>query len=84
MSICIDTDIKTWAIDTIDTTCDAPGCWHNPVIVAGGGWHHKFCELHQAVAADLALHLPAFPGWYRVEHITSTPDRHAIASVHPL
>jgi hypothetical protein len=84
MTAHLGTDVETWTLDTSDTDCDIPGCCQQPSIIVGGGWHQKFCTLHQRAAADLALHFPAFPGWYRIEHITTDTRGRVTARVHPL
>jgi hypothetical protein len=83
MSTCIDTDTLTWSMARANT-CEVPGCWRQPVIMAGGRSHQAFCDLHLAPAADLALQSPSFPGWYRVEHITTVGDCQITVTVHPL
>jgi hypothetical protein len=83
MSICIDTDTLTWSIARA-TTCDVPGCWRQPVIMAGGRCQQAYCDLHLAPATDLALQSLSFPGWYRVEHITTVRDGQVRVTVHPL
>ena len=52
--------------------------------MAGGRCHQAFCDLHLAPAADVALQSPSFPGWYRVEHITTVGDGQITVTVHPL
>jgi hypothetical protein len=83
MSTCIDTDTLTWSMARANS-CDVPGCWRQPVIMAGGRCHQAFCDLHLAPAAGLALQSPSFPGWYRVEHITTVRDGQVTVTVHPL
>jgi hypothetical protein len=83
MSTCIDTDTLTWSMARTNT-CDVPGCRRQPVIMAGGRCHRAFCDLHLAPAADLALQFPTFPGWYRVERITTSCDGQVTVTVHPL
>lgn len=83
MSTCIDTDTLTWSIARTNT-CDVPGCWRQPVIMAGSRCHEAFCDLHLASAADVALQFPSFPGWYRVNHIASSRDHQITVTVHPL
>jgi hypothetical protein len=55
-----------------------------PVIMAGGRGHQAFCDVHLGPAADLALQFPTFPGWYRIEHITSVRGGQVTVTVHPL
>jgi hypothetical protein len=83
MSACIDTDTLTWSIART-STCDVPGCWRQPVIMAGGRCHQAFCDLHQGHAADLALQFRTFPGWYRVDHVTAGNNGQVTVTVHPL
>jgi hypothetical protein len=83
MSTCIDTDTLTWSMARTNT-CDVPGCRRQPVIMAGGRCHRAFCDLHLAPAADLALQFPTFPGWCRVERITTSCDGKVTVTVHPL
>jgi|SRR5580693_48302 hypothetical protein len=71
MGTCIDTDALTWSIARTNT-CDTPGCWRQPVIMAGGRRRQAFCDLHLAPAADLALQVPAFPGWYHVDRLATS------------
>jgi hypothetical protein len=78
-----DTDDLTWSIARTNT-CDVPGCWRQPVIMAGGRCHQAFCDLHLAPASDLALQFPTFPGWYRVDHVTASSNRQVTVTVHPL
>ena len=83
MGTCIDTDTLSWSIARTNT-CDIPGCWRQPVIIAGGRRHQAFCDLHLAPAADLALHFPTFPGWYHVDHVTTSSNGQVTVTVHPL
>jgi hypothetical protein len=83
MSACIDTDTLTWSIART-STCDVPGCWRQPVIMAGGRCHQAFCDVHQGPAANLALQFPTFPGWYRVDRVTASNNGHVTVTVHPL
>ena len=76
------TDTQTWFVDGTDS-CDIPDCRHQPVIIAGGGWHDKFCDLHLSTAVDFALRFPAFPGWYRVEDLTTNSSQVTVV-VHSL
>ena len=83
MSTRTDTDVLSWSI-TRTNTCDVPGCWRQPVIMAGDRFHQAFCDLHLVPAADLALHFPTFPGWYRVDRVTASSDGRVTVTVHPL
>lgn len=83
MTTYLETDTQTWTFTGTDT-CDITGCWHSPAIIAGGGWHDKFCQIHLPAAVDLALRFPTFPGWYRVESIHSPATGTTVVIVHPL
>ncbi|MBV8178261.1 MAG: hypothetical protein JOY55_21725 [Mycobacterium sp.] len=83
MTTCFDTDTLNWSMARANT-CEVPGCCRQPVIMAGGQSHQAFCDLHLAPAADLALQSPSFPGWYRVERITTVGDCQITVTVHPL